>query len=327
MKKLFTRLTLAFVGLGSVATAQQDPQFTQWMQNKLIYNPGYAGTSGAICGVLQYRQQWASFQGAPQSFAFGGNMRLREIPLGVGLNVITDKIGPMSTFFARAAGSWNFMLGAKKDITLGVGLDVGMLQKSFSADWITPEPGKVDNLIPGAYSTNPNLTNPSLNGITYDVGFGAYVTKQDKFYVGLSSTHLPSQSLTKGDLNYTLTRHYYFMAGYTFHLNPWNKLTPNLFVKSDVSGTAIDANLTYMLWDKIWLGASYRFSDAAAAMLGYTDYANGQKTIKYKVGFSYDFTLSQLRAYAGPTYEFIAGICIIPKLKKVSSYGDPRFLN
>ncbi|MGZ4042172.1 MAG: type IX secretion system membrane protein PorP/SprF, partial [Bacteroidia bacterium] len=51
MKKLFTKIAIAIAGFTGVAVAQQDPQFTQWMNNRLIYNPGYAGTSGAICGV------------------------------------------------------------------------------------------------------------------------------------------------------------------------------------------------------------------------------------------------------------------------------------
>src|SRR5437868_14412942 len=107
MKQIFIRLALAAAGITGTAFAQQDPQFTQFMYNKLIYNPGYAGTSGAICGVLQFRQQWVSFPGAPTTFALAADMRLPMVPIGVGLNVITDKIGPMSTTFFRLAGSYN----------------------------------------------------------------------------------------------------------------------------------------------------------------------------------------------------------------------------
>src|SRR5688500_7327168 len=109
MKKLFVKITIVAAGLSGVAVAQQDPQFTQFMFNKLIYNPGYAGTTGAICGVAQYRQQWMSFPGAPQSIAIAGDMRLRALPLGVGLNVISDKIGAMNTIFIRGAASYNIL--------------------------------------------------------------------------------------------------------------------------------------------------------------------------------------------------------------------------
>src|SRR3954465_7707739 len=107
MKKLFTKIAIAVAGFTGVAVAQQDPQFTQFMYNKLIYNPGYAGTSGAICGVAQFRQQWVGFAGAPQSIAIAGDMPLSGIPLGIGLTVMNDKIGPANTVFARLAGSYN----------------------------------------------------------------------------------------------------------------------------------------------------------------------------------------------------------------------------
>src|SRR5688572_18790000 len=106
MKKLFSKIAIAIAGFSSVAVAQQDPQFTQFMHNKLIYNPGYAGTTGALCGVVQYREQWLNFEGSPTSIAFAGDMRLTALPLGVGVTVISDKIGPMSTFILRGAASY-----------------------------------------------------------------------------------------------------------------------------------------------------------------------------------------------------------------------------
>src|SRR4051812_39453176 len=122
MKKLFTKIALVVSGFTSVAVAQQDPQFTQFMFNKLIYNPGYAGTTGALCGVLQYRQQWANFPGAPTTMAFAGDMRLKTLPIGVGITFISDKIGAMSTNIIRAAGSYNITkIGGG---TLGLGLDL-----------------------------------------------------------------------------------------------------------------------------------------------------------------------------------------------------------
>ncbi|MGZ4099580.1 MAG: PorP/SprF family type IX secretion system membrane protein, partial [Bacteroidia bacterium] len=230
MKKLFTKIAIAIAGFTGVAVAQQDPQFTQWMNNRLIYNPGYAGTSGAICGVLQFRQQWVSFTGAPQSIAVGADMRVAN-NIGMGLSVISDKIGPMSTTFARIAGAWNQKIGAG---TLGLGIDAGILQKSINSNWIVPEPGKIDPTIPGTYGDA--LSNPALGKVTYDLGFGAFYQIPGKFYVGLSSTHLPAQTVTgSGSVKYDMTRHYYLMTGYNFLLNPNNELGLNVKYKSDLA--------------------------------------------------------------------------------------------
>src|SRR5687768_3309095 len=165
MKKLFVKVTIAVAGFTGVLSAQQDPQFTQWMFNKLIYNPGYAGTSGAICGVAQYRQQWASFPGAPKTIAFSGDMRLAMLPIGVGLNVISDKIGAINTTFIRGAASYNITKLAGG--TLGLGIDIGVLQKKINDEWITPEPLKADPSIPGY--TGTGSTNPDFNKMSFDL--------------------------------------------------------------------------------------------------------------------------------------------------------------
>ena len=72
------------------------------------------------------------------------------------------------------------------------------------------------------------LSNPDLNKLTYDLGFGVFYQKPGKYYVGLSSSHLPAQKVGDGDIKYNMTRHYYVMAGYSFDINPRNKITPNV---------------------------------------------------------------------------------------------------
>ena len=324
MKKLFTKIAILVAGTSGVALAQQDPQFTQFMYNKLIYNAGYAGTSGGVCGNLQYRQQWASFDGAPSSIVLTGDMALKTLPVGVGLNVMTDKIGPMNTLFLRAAGSYHLKVGPGK---LGLGLDIGMVQKSISADWIVPEPLKTDPSIPGSYGSN-GLSNPDLNKATFDLGFGAFYQIPGEFYLGLSSTHLPAQSIKDGDLSFKLSRHYYLMGGYTFKLNPWSKLTPQFMMRSDISATTVDLNLTYLWSDMVWVGGTYRTgANVPAILAGFQGRAGYANTIGYKIGFSYDFNTNPTKSYFGPTYEILLGVCYTPTIKKETSYGNERYLD
>lgn len=315
MKKLFITVAVVLAGFTGVVVAQQDPQFTQFMHNKLIYNPGYAGTSGAVCGVAQYRQQWASFEGAPQSIAVAADMPLKALPLGVGINIMSDKIGPMNTVFARLAGAYNLKIGRGK---LGVGIDFGMMQKKINNDWITPEPLKDDPRIP----TNT----ADLNKTTFDVGFGAFYQIPGQFYIGVSSTHLPAQTIKGSGMQFDLTRHYYAMVGYTFKVTPWVKFTPNLMYKSDLASTAFDANGTLMLFDKFWAGASYRLNDATAVLLGVQlPFGAGNSTM-LKIGYSYDITLSQkLKGFN--SHEVILGVCYTPKVIKPTTHGTDRFLD
>ena len=123
MKKIFTTLTVALAAITSVSFAQQDPQFTQFMHSKLIYNPGYAGTSEAICANVLYRQQWVNFPGAPKTGLLSFDMPIGQLPIAIGLNVMSDQIGFDKTLFARLALSYNRHIGAG---VLGIGIDGGI---------------------------------------------------------------------------------------------------------------------------------------------------------------------------------------------------------
>lgn len=319
MKKLLTKVAILIAGLSGVAVAQQDPQFTQWMQNKLIYNPGYAGTSGGYCGVVQYRKQWASFDGAPTTINFAGDARVGSLPLGVGLVVMNDKIGTMNTNFIRVGGTWLPLIGKH---TLGLGLDFGFLQKRISGDWITPQPFATDPLIP----TN-------FNKGTFDLGFGAYykyTSATQQFYFGASSSHLPAETITSDNSSFDVSRHYYVMTGYNYQFNAWNALGVNVKYKSDLAGSALDLNINYTFNiannQKLWVGPTFRPNDAAAILAGYsyTD-QKANSDITYRGGVSYDFVLSQLKGYTSGSFELFLGVCYTPKPKKITTYESDRF--
>lgn len=317
MKKIFTTLTVALAAFTSVSFAQQDPQFTQFMHNKLIYNPGYAGTSEAICANVLYRQQWVNFPGAPKTGLISIDMPIGRLPLGIGLNVMNDQIGFSKTLFARLALAWN-KRGLGPGI-LGIGIDGGILQQQFNGNWITPDGPGPDAAIPGYQA------NPKLNELTYDLGFGAYYTIANKMYVGISSTHLTAQDISaSGSVKYSLARHYYLMGGYTFNLTQDHAIQPNIKVKSDAASTQLDVNLTYLFRNTFWVGVSYRMQDAIAPMIG----ARFLEKKNLKVGYSYDVTTSKIKGYSAGTHEIMLGYCFnVSKPIKISSYQNTRQLD
>ena len=51
-------ILLLILGFSFVGYSQQEIQFSQYMFNRLAVNPGYAGSSGSMCGSIMYRGQW-----------------------------------------------------------------------------------------------------------------------------------------------------------------------------------------------------------------------------------------------------------------------------
>ena len=58
------RLIILLVVVSTLmCVAQQDPQFSQNMFNKLANNPGFAGSRGLVATSVLHRSQWLGFMG------------------------------------------------------------------------------------------------------------------------------------------------------------------------------------------------------------------------------------------------------------------------
>ncbi len=329
MKKRLTTVVLALSGF--TAFAQQDPQFTQFMNAKLFTNPAYAGTTGAICADLIGRAQWTGFPGAPNTYLLcvdglikkpilGGN-------IGLGLSVVDDKLGFDQTIGAKLAVSYirPVMSGLGK---LSFGLELGIQNKTISGNWIAPD-GTQTSGGTGPI-TDPSIP-PSFSNTGYDLGFGIYFTHLNGTYFGLSSTHLPDngESLTSGKYTFDVARHYYVSAGTAFNLGGGGdfKLRPNLLVKSDAKVTTFDVNVNILWKDMFWLGCSYRMQDAVAPMLGFQKAMGPPATaLTWKIGYSYDVTTSEIKNHSSGSHEIFLGFCKKLDVEpKPESWEDVRF--
>jgi type IX secretion system PorP/SprF family membrane protein len=290
---------------------QQDPQFTQFMFDKLSINPGYAGIGNELCVTGFYRQQWSGFDGAPTTTMINGHMPIRSINSGAGLTFYSDELGQEESTLIR--GHFSYHLKNVGPGKLGLGVSLGYLSKSLGSNWVAIDPVSDDASIP----------DNSTSAGTFDLGFGAYY-KSDRFYAGLSSTHLTEGDIK--DMNVQTSRHYYLQAGYRHTLSPSFDLLPNILLKSDAASTQVDVNVMAMYKNSLWLGVSGRIDDAVAPMIGYRhEMANGLSAIR--IGYSYDVTMSELKNYSSNSHEIMLNYCM--KLKKPlppQIYKNVRFL-
>jgi len=151
MKKL-TGAFLFFILLTGNGIAQQDPLSAHYMFNTLTYNPGAAGISGMICATAISRQQWVGFEGAPSGALFNISAPVKpfRIQSGVGLMVQRDKTGFDKDINLTGTYTYLLDLGQGK---LGIGLSVGMINKTIDPNWVIPSgyaqtPPTGDPLIP-----------------------------------------------------------------------------------------------------------------------------------------------------------------------------------
>lgn len=323
MKKVYLLILVAGLVSASVF-GQQDPQFTQFMYDRLSVNPGAAGSQDAICATLLGRQQWSGFTGQPNTGLLNISAPIESIRSGVGVSVYLDEIGPQTTTSARLSYAYHLKLGG--GTKLGLGVSLGVISSGLNYKWKAYNYDDNGGLSTGGLQTginDPGIPVGNKSATAFDASFGAYLYNP-KYYVGASVVHLNEGDLS--DMNIQVARHLYFMAGYNFDLTPKLVLTPHVLAKTDLASTQLDVNATVMYANTFWFGVSYRLEDAVAPMAGYNyEFPGGNSALR--IGYSYDFTTSELNNYSSGSHELMVSYCLKlakPLPKRV--YKNPRFL-
>lgn len=315
MKKLYIML---LSGISYLAVGQQDLQFTQFMFNKIYYNPGVAGSGGAICVNAVHRSQWVGFDGAPTSQNLNINAPIKKLHGGLALKVSNDQIGYFQNFNVGLGYAYQMELS---NGTLGFGLNLELFTSSIAnATWIPPSGaiGALDQIIPAG----------ATQGVTFDGSLGVYY-ENDTWWAGISSARLaesstPFDNAFNQTTDYYNRRHYYVMGGYNWAVPNSNiELRPSLLLKSDFGASSVvDVNVMAVYNNKFWGGVTYRLTEAAAVNIGY------QFTESLKAGYSYDIGISDISQQGGGSHEIFLSYCFkieIPPREK-GSYKNPRFL-
>lgn len=330
MKKI-----LVFIGLVAgfgVANAQQDPQFTVGQYQGLAYqNPAVVGSHDAICASMIGRLQWVGFGGEPTTFLFTAEAPIEKFGShGLGITVMSDKLGPETTMVAKLSYAYKFTNVGPGVLSAGIGL--GYISKSIGSDWIASQGVVGDPSIP--------VNGASEGG--FDMDFGLYYKIPKKLSIGLSSTHLTGSKFNKvldskigsgqyRQFKYQIDRTYYISAQYESPVGQSGDwvLQPGLFVKSDVASTAISVGSLIEYQGQFWGGLHYRVQDAVALMLGANFQMKGENAAGglLKVGYSYDFTTSQIQKFSSGSHELYVRYCFtISSQPKAEEHHTVRFL-
>lgn len=292
--------------------AQSDQHYTMFMYNKLLYNPGYAGSREVMSVNTQYRSQWAGIAGAPKTLNFsadglvGSYMRAFR-PVAVGVSVTNEKVGVENNTHLRAYYAYRLRL--KKSV-LSFGLMGG--GSLYSAGYSSLNPYQLND---------QNLAADINNAFLPNFGAGAYWSA-DNYYIGLS---VPSMLENKYDKNGTQIarqiRGYYLSAGYVYTLNETIKLKPQVLARYAGNGDYklpfnCDINISAIAYDRIQAGVTYRTDKSLGAIV------HVQVTSRINVGYAYDYLMSDIAPFARGAHELVLGYDFV---KEHLKFATPRF--
>lgn len=291
--------------------AQSEPMFSQYTFNEIFINPAYAGSHEALSFSSVFRKQWVNIEGAPTTKTFTAHSHLFNSKVGLGLTAYQDEIGVSSQtgFFANYAYRIKLNKG-----TLSLGLLGGF---SGYQERLT-EVKTTDNGDRRFSANTPMVFAPNF-------GFGTYYYAK-KFYFGVSIPRMMTNKLVisqfgevervDGSLNVE-DLHYFIATGLIVDINPLLKLRPSMMIKAVANAPVeYDANLSAFLYTALWIGAGYRSGDSWNLLTAI------QVNNQLRVGYSYDYTITKLKDFAGGSHEFSMNYVLKFNSKKITS---PRY--
>ena len=288
MKKQLVTALLVFVAFIN-ANAQQDPHYTQYMYNMNVMNPAYAGSKENLSFGLLYRKQWIEIEDAPTTFSLSGSSPVGK-NVGLGLSIISDKIGPVQENNVYGDFSYTLNLGGEHRLALGLKAGVTFQKIGLFSDinYTLPQQGD------GAFAEDTNNSNLNIG-----TGFFYYT---NKYYFAVSvpnmlkASHLDYNGIKYGNE----IQHYFITGGYVFDINPTLKFKPFAMVKSAFNApTSLDVSTNFLFNDKFEVGASYRLQDSFGAMVNYAI------SPSLRIGYAYDHIVSDLKVTTPSSHEII----------------------
>lgn len=308
MKKLITTLLL-LSGIISMQ-AQQDPLVSMYMFNALLINPAYAGTKPYVRTTLLHRSQWVGWKGAPMTDVVTIDGRIKDKVSALGLIVSNDRLGVTNKTDVYA--NYAYHIGLGKRHTLSLGLKGGL-------SWFNAK-------LSGITAWDPNdevYTGGNQNNFLPNFGVGAFLYSE-RFYAGLSVpqalSYDPREMFSLGkDVSSIpqVRRHYLLTTGYAMVLSRAVVLKPSIMLRYVyASPLGVDLNAHVLLNDILWLGASYRINDAVIGMIQLQIFP------AFRVGYAYDYTLSQIGDFSSGTHEIMLGYDLAKDVLKMKT---PRY--
>jgi type IX secretion system PorP/SprF family membrane protein len=284
-----------------VIHAQQDPSFSQYFFNPMYYNPGYAGSRGVLSGTLVDRSQWVGMSGAPETQSLNLHSAIPNSKIGLGLQVMTDKAGPLRNTSFGLIFAYHLHLGPEARLAFGIEGLLNDLHLDF-------DKLAVENPADQSFINNSN------SSWVPDASAGLYFYKR-RFYAGLASTNLIQSRFkfqnTEGANLAKFFRHYYFMTGVVKDISENFAIRPSLLIKAvEAAPVVFDLNASVIYKQQLYLGLGYRFGKRID--IGGMDnmlVANIEYDFKnfLRFGYSYDVYLNRSGNYNSGTHEIMVG--------------------
>jgi len=281
----------------------QDPTFSQFYANPLYLSPSFAGATEEYRFGMTYRDQWPAIPGVFHTYSIAFDKAMPSFNSGFGILATYDVAGSgnLSTTNIGLLYSYDFNINKEWHIRPGVnfkfyylGLDINKL--IFNSQ------------ITGS-GTTPSINPPPFDNVA-DVDFATSgLAYNERTWVGITLDHLLTPKVSFYGDNSTVPVKVNLYGG--MQILKKTRLRQKLqevlsvainfqkqakFYQTDVGLYYYKHPLIFGLW---YRGIPLVTSQAGDAIIGLI----GIKTNQLRIGYSYDFTISNLITSTGGAHE------------------------
>ena len=328
MKRIIYLFILSFIILRD--SFGQDPTFSQFYANPLYLSPSFAGATAQYRIGMNYRNQWPAVPGVFHTYSISFDKAMPDFNSGFGVLATYDVAGEgnLSTTNIGLLYSYDFNINKEWHVRPGVnfkfyylGLDINKL--IFSSQMT-------------ASGTTPSITPPPFDNVA-DVDFAtSALVYNDRIWAGFTLDHLltPKTSFYGDDATVPVKFNMFGGVQILKKTRLRQKMQEVLSVAMNFQrqGKFYQSDLgLYYYKDPLIFGLWYRgiplvTTQAGDAIIGLI----GIKTDQVHIGYSYDFTISNLIGSTSGAHEIsliyeFNNLSLGQRMKRVRAIPCPEF--
>ncbi len=272
-------------------SGQEQGYYSQYMHNRMVYNPAFAGDREIPGFSFHSRQQWIGWEGSPSANLLMAHTRLKNKNTGLGVTLNYDRMGSVQHTGFSGAYSYTIQVTDKSKLMMGLQGEMRLLQIHLSQLQLVDQGDQLFEVDPGI-KVQPN------------VGFG-FNYQFKNYSVNFSIPRILNSNLSpyEGETSKWSRTHraFYLEASSKYNINESLIIKPSVLaaLSSGIS-PLVEVAAMVLYEDKFGTGAFYRFNNTLGGMIRYSHQD------RIVVGYSYDVSLG-LTLYNVGTHELFLG--------------------
>jgi type IX secretion system PorP/SprF family membrane protein len=326
MKTRLNRCAASFLVLILTVTEVhgQDPNFSQYFNVPVYYNPAFTGINTGLHARFTYRDQWPNLPASFKSYFFSADLGERNLPGSGGLGLIVNSDNEGLGFIQNLSVGLNVSvrIPLSNSVVSQVGIRASVVQKRINWDdfvFTDQLSEKYGNIYATAFTRPDNnkrtfpdfgiggiiqFTNES-SSYTGSAGFAIdHIFQPDEGFLTTEKAPLPRKWVAHTDFIITMGEEGY--SGGTKGIGDPLKLNPGILYQNQDGMGLLEAGLNLLKYN-VYLGAWYKVamgsngSSAMALVAGYRYKFAEDMDIKFM--YSYDLQISGPPVGTGGAHE------------------------